>query len=323
MSEAPLGEFAFIRKHLRPLARDHPAGLDLADDAAVLAVPPGRELVVTKDAMVAGVHFLADDPPAAIAQKLLRVNLSDLAAMGAEPIGYLVALARPSTCDDAWLAAFAHGLAEDQREFACALFGGDTVSTPGPLTLSLTALGTIPPGQAILRTGAQPDDDLWVSGTLGDAALGLQVLEGQLDLPATATVFLVDRYRRPQPRLALGIRLRGLASAMLDVSDGLLADLAHILEASDMGAVIEADRLPLSMAARSAPEPREAALSGGDDYELLFSAPAARRGEIEALGRDLRLPLTRIGRIDAVPGLRALDAAGRPVLAPRTGWTHF
>ena len=318
-----LGEFDFIRQLLRPLAEGSPGSLGLADDAAVLSPPPGRQLVLTKDAMVAGVHFLADDPPGAIAQKLLRVNLSDLAAMGADALGYLLALARPRDIDEDWLRAFVGGLAEDQREFDVALLGGDTVSTPGPLTLSLTALGTVPEGQALRRSGAEAGHDLWVSGTLGDAALGLELLTGDLKLPAAAMVFLIDRYRRPQPRLALGARLRGVASAGLDVSDGLLADLGHILEASEVGATVEAERLPLSLAARGAPATREAALTGGDDYEILFSAPEQARERILAIGRELALPLTRIGWIDAMLGLRTIDADGRPVIPERTGWTHF
>ncbi|HEX6143439.1 MAG TPA: thiamine-phosphate kinase, partial [Geminicoccaceae bacterium] len=279
--------------------------------------------VLTKDAMVAGVHFLADDPAGAIAQKLLRVNLSDLAAMGADPLGYLLALVRPREIDEDWLRAFVGGLAEDQREFDVAMLGGDTVSTPGPLTLSLTALGTVPDGEALRRSGAEAGHDLWVSGTLGDAALGLELLTGDLKLAAAATVFLIDRYRRPQPRLALGARLRGVAGAAIDVSDGLLADLGHILEASEVGATVEAERLPLSLAAHGAPAAREAALTGGDDYEILFSAPEPARDRILAIGRELALPLTRIGRIEAMLGLRTIDADGRPVIVGRAGWTHF
>lgn len=318
-----LGEFAFIDQLLRPLAEGSPASLGLADDAAVLTPPAGRQLVLTKDAMVAGVHFLADDPPAAIAQKLLRVNLSDLAAMGADPLGYLLALVRPRAIDEDWLRAFVGGLAEDQREFDIAMLGGDTVSTPGPLTLSLTALGSVPEGQALRRNGGEAGDDLWVSGTLGDAAIGLEVLNRRVDVSAAASVFLIDRYRRPQPRLALGVRLRGLAGAAIDVSDGLLADLGHILEASDVGATVEADRVPLSPAAEGAPAAREAALTGGDDYELLFTAPERQREAILAIGREIALPVTRIGWLDAMLGLRTIDAQGRPVIPERTGWTHF
>ena len=317
------GEFEFIARRLRPLAAGYEAALNLLDDAAVLDPPADQQLVLTKDAMVEGVHFLADDPPAQVAQKLLRVNLSDLAAMGADTLCYLLAIARPSTLDDDWLPRFCEGLAEDQAEFEVHLLGGDTVSTPGPLTLSLTALGTVPEGQALRRAGAKADDDLYVSGTLGDAALGLQVLRGKLEPAAAAAVYLSDRYRRPQPRLALGAALRAVAHAAIDVSDGLLADLGHIAEASGVGAVVWAEVLPLSPAAQDLAGARDAALAGGDDYELLFTAPPARRSAIERIGKKLALALSRIGRIDAEPGLRIIDAAGRPLSTRRTGWRHF
>lgn len=317
------GEFEFIARRLRPLAAGCDAALDLLDDAAVLDPPSDRELVLTEDAMVEGVHFLPDDPPAQVAQKLLRVNLSDLAAMGADGLGYLLAIARPATLADDWLPGFCEGLAEDQAEFAVHLLGGDTVSTPGPLTLCLTALGTVPRGKALRRSGAMADDDLYVSGTLGDAALGLQALQGTLAPGAAATLFLADRYRRPHPRLALGAALRDVAHAAIDVSDGLLADLGHVVEASGVGAEVWADALPLSVAARDLVGVLDAALSGGDDYELLFAAPPACRAAIEQIGRHLALPLTPIGRIEAAPGVRVIDAAGRPLSPRRTGWRHF
>ena len=285
----PEGEFEFIARRLRPLATT-PGALALTDDAALLDPAAGRQLVLTKDAMVAGVHFLPDDPPGQIAQKLLRVNLSDLAAMGAAPLGYLLALARPKEISDAWLDEFCAGLAADNAAFGIALLGGDTVSTPGPLTLSLTAIGEVPTGSALLRSGAGPGDDVWVSGTLGDAALGLKVLQGALDVTEPARTFLIERYRLPQPRLALGQALRGIASAAIDVSDGLVADLGHILETSGVGAALHADALPLSEAARDLPGARDAALAGGDDYELLFTAPSKRRAEIAALCAPARPP---------------------------------
>jgi thiamine-monophosphate kinase len=318
-----LGEFAFIARHLRPLAAGAPGALDLLDDAALLDPPQGAELVLTTDAMVSGVHFLADDPAAQIAQKLLRVNLSDLAAMGAAPLGYLLALARAKDTAEAWLAEFCRGLAADQAEFAIALLGGDTVSTPGPLTFSLTAIGQVPKGQALRRSTARPGDDIWVSGTLGDGALGLKLLQGELETNAAAGAYLIKRYRLPCPRLALGQALRDIASAALDVSDGLLADLGHILETSQVGAEIHAAALPLSPAARAQPGARDAALAGGDDYELLFTAAPERRPRIAALARELTLPLTRIGRIEAVGGLRALDEDGREISTAQTGWQHF
>lgn len=317
-----LGEFALIDRLLKPLAKGFPGTLDLTDDAALVGLPAGRQLVIAKDAIVAGVHFLADDPPELIAGKLLRVNLSDLAAMGADPLGYLTVLARSPGVDDAWLARFAAGLAADQRRFGCHLLGGDTVSTPGPLTLTLTILGTVPEGQALLRRGAQAGDDLWVSGTLGDAALGLRILRG-LAVAEEEAVALVDRYRTPQPRLDLGRSLRGIATAAIDVSDGLLADLGHILETSGVGAVVEAALVPLSPVGRGVPGAREAALAGGDDYELLFTAPPARRETIAGLQTGLDLPLTRIGAIRAEGGLEVRDADGRPLRLDHAGWQHF
>jgi thiamine-monophosphate kinase len=315
------GEFEFIARRLRPLATA--GALDLTDDAALLDPTPGHQLVLTKDAMVAGVHFLEDDPPDKIAQKLLRVNLSDLAAMGALPLGYLLALARAKEISADWLAAFCAGLAADNAEFSVGLLGGDTVATPGPLTLSLTAIGEVPAGSALLRRGARPGDDVWVSGTLGDGALGLRVLQGELEVAKDARAYLIERYRLPLPRLALGQALRGIASAAIDVSDGVVADLGHILETSGVGAELHAAALPLSPAARDLPGARDAALSGGDDYELLFTAPPERRAEIQALARRLDLPLTRIGAIHVEPGLQVLDEAERELTILKAGWQHF
>jgi thiamine-monophosphate kinase len=314
------GEFEFIARRLRPLA-SAPGALALVDDAALLEPRPGMQLVLTKDAMVAGVHFLRDDPPGQIAKKLLRVNLSDLAAMGAAPRGYLLALARPRAIEDEWLAAFCAGLAEDNAAFEISLLGGDTVGTPGALTLSLTAIGEVPKGKALLRSGARVGDDLWVSGTLGDAALGLAVLQDRLEVAEPVRSHLIERYRLPRPRLALGQALRGLAHAAIDISDGLLADLGHIAETSDLGAEIRVDLLPVCHA--DLPGARDAALSGGDDYELLFATPASRRNAIESLARNLALPLTRIGALQAAPGIRVLDAAGAEIHPVRTGWQHF
>jgi thiamine-monophosphate kinase len=317
-----LGELELIAQLLRPLARGYPGALGLTDDAALVDVPEGHQLVIAKDAMVAGVHFLADDPPPSVAGKLLRVNLSDLAAMGADPLGYLMVLARPVYIDDDWLRRLVAGLAAEQAEFGVHLLGGDTTSTPGPLTLSLTILGTVPRGAALLRGGARPGDHIWVSGTLGDAALGLRILKG-LAVPDEDGLPLVDRYRTPRPRLALGRALRGLAHAAIDVSDGLVADLGHILECSGTGAEVEAARLPLSAEARGVPGALLAALTGGDDYELLFTAPADAAGAIEAVGTEVAVAVTRIGRITAEPGLRVLDRDGRSMAIDRPGWRHF
>lgn len=314
------GEFAFIARRMRPLA-PAPGALQLVDDAALLDPQPGMQLVITKDAMVAGVHFLADDPAGQIAQKLLRVNLSDLAAMGARPLGYLLALARSPEIDDAWLAAFSAGLAADHETFGVSVLGGDTVSTPGPLTLSLTALGELPQGTALLRSGARAGDEIWVSGDLGAAALGLAVLQGRLDVAGSIRTRLIERYRLPQPRLVLGQALRGLAHAAIDISDGLVADLGHVAAASELGALLHADRLPLPAA--DLPGARESALTGGDDYELLFTAAPDNRAAIARLADERSLPLTRIGEMQLGSGVRVVDADGAEIKITRAGWQHF
>jgi len=321
-----LDEFERIRRFFAPLAA--PGALGLRDDAALIDGPDGQHYVLTADAIVEGVHFLSDDPPAQVAQKLLRVNLSDLAAKGAVPVGYMLVTALPRARDEAWLAAFAAGLAADQVSFGIGLLGGDSTATDGPATLSVTALGRVPAGRAVLRSGAQSGDDVYVSGTLGDAALGLQALRGELaGVAAAARDFLAGRYRLPQPRLALGQRLVGIAHAMMDISDGLVADLGHIAEASSVGAVIEAALLPLSPAARAiiAADPLRlsAALSGGDDYELLFTAGTEADAALAALAGELALPLTRIGRIEAGRGVEVLDDRGEPLAVPVAGYRHF
>ncbi|MBV8651470.1 MAG: thiamine-phosphate kinase [Alphaproteobacteria bacterium] len=326
MAAPRLGEFARIARYFAPLAG--PGALGLLDDAALIDPPPGRQLVLTTDAMVAGVHFLSEDPAELIARKLLRVNLSDLAAMGAEPVGYLMTTALPQACDEAWLEDFAAGLAADQKEFGIALLGGDSVATPGPMTLSLTAIGSVAPGRAIRRGGAQPGDGIYVSGTIGDAALGLRVLRGDLaTLAAEARRFLADRYHLPRPRLALGARLAGIAHAMLDVSDGLAGDVGHICEVSGLKAIVEADLVPLSSAARQAlqgdPVLLALVLAGGDDYELVFAAPRALDAEIAALAQALDLPITRIGRFETGEGVRVLDGSGKDIDLASPGYRHF
>src|SRR5438105_7473611 len=275
MSEAGLGEFGRIRRFFAPLAG--PGGLGLTDDAALIDCSPGHRLVVTVDAIVEGVHYLPDDPPDLVARKLLRVNLSALAAMGARPLHYLLATALPASLGDEWVARFAAGLAEDQRVFGVALLGGDSVATAGPAVLSLTALGEVATGAEIRRSGARPGDRVWVSGTIGDAFLGLQVLRGGYPGLAPADrAALTRRFQLPEPRTALGPRLAGIAHAMLDVSDGLLADLGHICEASQVGASVALSALPLSSGARrlAAADPGVTVrlATGGDDYELLFTA---------------------------------------------------
>ena len=316
------GEFALIDQLLKPLAKSFPGALGLTDDAALVDLPAGRSLVVAKDAIVSDVHFFADDPADTVAQKLLRVNLSDLAAMGAEPVAYLTVIARPRDLADQWLESFARGLARDQERFGLSLIGGDVVSMPGPLLLSCTILGQVEAGQALRRSSARAGDRLWVSGTLGDAALGLRVRKG-LAATEDEAFHLIERYCRPEPRLALGRRLVGLAHAAIDVSDGLLADLGHILETSAVGARLEAANVPVSDVAHGLPGWLEAALGGGDDYELLFTAPASATSAIEAIGRELDLRLTTIGSITETSGLEVVDARGQRLATDTLGWRHF
>jgi thiamine-monophosphate kinase len=315
MSEPP-GEFRLIARHFRPLAG--PGALDLLDDAAVFAPPPGRELVVAADAMVAGVHFLPDDPPDLVGCKLLRVNLSDLAAMGAVPLGYLMTVSAPADTPDHWFAGFAAGLAADQAAFGIALLGGDTTSTPGPVSLSLTVLGSVAPGRALRRMGARAGDGLWVTGTIGDGALGLLAARGEI---ADPDGYLADRYRLPRPRL--GLELAGIASAGMDVSDGLVQDAGHLARAAGLGVEIEAARVPLSAPVRAmGAEVLERVLTGGDDYELLLAVPRAR--EVALAAAAGALPITRIGRfVDQLGGVRVLDASGGELPLARPGWSHF
>lgn len=310
----PGGEFDWIAQLLRPLTKGAPEALDLLDDAAVLSSRPGFDLVVTKDAMVAGVHFLPDDPLDLVARKLLRVNLSDLAAKGAEPYGYFLTTAWPAGTDWDAKALFAKGLAEDGEAYGLTLLGGDTVSTPGPLTLTATLLGWVPAGGAILRRGATPGDLLAVSGTIGDGWLGLQAATGAIDSPA-----LADRYRLPRPRVDLIPELRRHARAAADVSDGLLADAGHLAAASGCAVRVDLDRAPLSPEAAAwlvAQPDRVAALTrlatGGDDYQIVCAFPD---GPAPPDG------FTVVGRFEAGQGVHPFHD-GAPVAVDRLGWTH-
>jgi len=323
------GEFKLISDVFAPLATGFDGALGLKDDAALLTPGSGAQYVTTVDAMVAGVHFIGDEPAARIGQKLLRVNLSDLAAMGAAPVGYLLTLALPVEIGDDWLANFAAGLHLDQQQFDICLMGGDTVSTPGPLTLTLTAIGSVPRGRSLQRNAAQPGDDLYVSGTLGDAALGLKAVQGELPVPLVDEdrAWFIERYQLPQPRLALGQSLIGLAHAAMDISDGLIADLGHMAVASEVSLRIEHAGLPLSTAARhvvdEVPDLIETVLTGGDDYELVFSAPEESRDQISALSAEMDIPLTCIGGVKPGQGVYLFDKSGEIVNLSKSGWTHF
>ena len=322
------GEFDLIERFFRPLSRAAPGAFALGNDGALLTPPAGASLVVTKDLMVAGVHYPEGEEPFTVARRLLRVNLSDLAAMGATARSYALGLALPEDIGDAWVEAFAAGLARDQEAFGVALIGGDTVATKGPAVLSLTAFGTVAGGACLTRAGAGEGDDIYVSGTVGDATLGLRAVRGELAALAPADrAALAARFRLPEPRLALGAALVGVATCAIDVSDGLVADLGHLCEGSGVAARINGNAVPLSTAARRAVDGGEAAIAdlvtGGDDYELLFCAPPAERGAIEALGRRLELAVSRIGTIEHGQGVTVVDADGQPLALGRTGYQHF
>ena len=323
-SERP-SEFALIAELFAPLA-DAPGAFGLTDDAAVVAPPAGHELVITTDALVAGVHFLPHDPPSSIAKKALRVNLSDLAAKGAAAAGYLLAISLPAEIDAEWLAAFAQGLKQDQREFGISLYGGDTTSTPGPLTIAITAFGYVPEGKMIRRAGALPDDLVFVSGTVGDGGAGLALLREPLDVSHAVRDFLLHRYQEPRPRLALGLALRDVASAALDVSDGLLADLGHIAEVSGVRIEVDAHRLPLSAALQAVwgdgADARVRAATAGDDYEIAFAVAPRHVEQAIKASRDTTA-VTQIGRVVRGQGVALLDDAGREIAVTRKGYVHF
>ena len=322
-------EFETIARLFRPLTGGAPEAMDLADDAAAIPSRPGFDLVVTKDAVVEGVHFLPDDPPELVARKLLRVNLSDLAAKGAEPDGYFLAVAWPASWGEAERAGFAAGLAEDNAAFGVRLFGGDTVLTPGPFTASLTMLGWTPSGAMVRRNGARPGQVLLATGTIGDGGLGLLAAQGRLDGVSEAQrAMLAGRYRLPEPRLGLREALRAHAAACIDVSDGLIADVIHLEEAGGVAIQIDLERLPLSPAAKGwldlQPD-RAAALcrlaAAGDDYELVLTADVSAALPLAVAAHQAGFALTPIGRVHEGQGTLVLHQ-GRPVLVEQAGWRH-
>lgn len=321
-------EFDLIAEYFAPLAANAPGAYGLGDDAATFAPSAGCELVLTVDAIVEGVHFLPSDPAADVARKLLRVSLSDLAAKGARPRGYLLTTAWTRETSVEWIAAFARGLSEDQLEFGIALWGGDTVSTPGPISFSLTAVGEVASGCMIRRAGGQVGDDIYVTGTIGDGALGLKAAQGELDASAGECAALVRRYRVPSPRVVFGQRLVGLARAALDVSDGLMADLAHLCEQSGVGIRVDAASVPLSDAAAAclsrSPALIETILTGGDDYEIVFATPPKARAEVDSLAQASNLRVTRIGKlVEASLGISAVDVNGKALALVQKGFQHF
>jgi thiamine-monophosphate kinase len=318
-----MGEFDLIARYFTRPARRNPLGV--GDDCALLRPAPGMQLAVSTDMLVEGRHFVSTVDPRALGHKALAVNLSDLAACGAKPLAFVLSLALPQV-DEAWLAGFAEGLFALADAHDCELVGGDT--TRGPLTINITVFGEVPAGQALLRSGAQAGDDVWVSGTLGDARLALEAFRGTVSLPQPVFAAARERMDRPQPRLALGMALRGIASAAIDVSDGLLGDLAHVLDASRVGATIElaaAANLLASAKAPNWPDERvqDLVFAGGDDYELAFTAPPRHRAAVEAAAALSATRVTRIGRIEAAPGLRLVDAQGQAVQRRFAGFDHF
>lgn len=321
-------EFDLIASVFAPLADADPAARGLADDGAVLDPPPdGEKLVLSVDTLVSGVHFRPDDPPGDIARKAVRVNLSDLSAMGARPRGLLLAAAFSGREDDAWIDAFAAGLRDDLAFYDIALLGGDTVSTPGPASFSITVLGHAPADGVLSRAGGRPGETLWVSGTVGDSALGLDWLNGDMTAPAADDgAWLAARYRVPDPPVALGEALRGLATAGLDVSDGLVADLGHLCRASGCGARLEGAAVPLSAAARRClgadPSRLIRILTGGDDYQLLFAAPESRATAVRAAAERAGVSVTPVGRLEAGSGVRVTDSDGRALDLADGGWRH-
>lgn len=322
-------EFALIAEIFAPLAKADAGSFGLTDDAAIIAPPAGKDLVVTADMMIAGVHFFADDAPDMIARKLMRVNLSDLAAKGAIPHGYLLTVALPRTVTMAWLRKFSSGLALDQGEFGFNLLGGDTTATDGPLCLSLTAMGWVARSQMVRRAGAKIGDDIYVSGTIGDAALGLALRSGQgiAGLPDIHNDFLLGRYLLPEPRNHLVPALTGLAHAAIDISDGLVADLGHVLHASCVGAMVQVSEIPLSGATCAALELHavtlEGLISGGDDYELLFTCLPEHREKLAEISLRTGVGLTRIGQITPGQGAVFVDQTGARIIPQQKGYRHF
>jgi thiamine-monophosphate kinase len=323
-------EDRLIARYFKPLAK-HPGAFGLDDDAAAITPPAGHDLVLKTDGLIAGVHFFHDDPAEGVARKALRVNLSDLAAKGAKPLGFLLAIALPKGYDESWLAAFATGLGHDAEACECPLLGGDTDSTPGPISISIAALGTLPTGTMIRRSDAKVGDHVFVSGTIGDAALGLIVRKGEAKpwkLDTRMSEYLVSRYRLPQPRNALAEILRTHAAAAMDVSDGLAGDLAKLCRASKVSVDIEVARVPLSEAASAALASDcnliAPILTGGEDYEIVCTIAPDHVAAFEAECAATGVPVADIGRIlpgDSPP--RFLNPEGQPLTFIRPGYSHF
>jgi thiamine-monophosphate kinase len=331
MADDLSGEDRLIARYFQPIAT-HPGALGLSDDAAFIKPPPGCDLVLKTDAIIGGVHFFPVDAADDVARKALRVNLSDLAAKGAKPLGFLLSLALPKETGDDWLGRFAEGLRDDAERFGCPLFGGDTDRTPGPITISIAMFGSVPEGTMVRRAGAGPGDRVFVSGSIGDAALGL-ALRKKTDMGAAWQLgdaereHLRSRYLLPQPRNALAEAVRGHASAAMDVSDGLAGDFAKLCRASRVAAEIEVARVPLSDSAKAvlAAEPAmlETALTGGDDFEIVCTVPAGNAGSFRAAAKAADVAVSEIGEIKAGEGVRFVDSNGRALAFKRASFSHF
>ncbi|MRT29836.1 thiamine-phosphate kinase [Herbaspirillum sp. CAH-3] len=318
-----LSEFELIARYFsRPPAPDSRTALGVGDDCALMTPAPGMQLAISSDMLVAGRHFFPDADPLLLGHKCLAVNLSDLAAMGAQPIAFTLALALPEARAD-WLAPFSQGMLALADAHGCELIGGDT--TKGPLTISITVFGEVPPQQALRRDAARAGDDIWVSGTLGDARLALAGYRQEFDINTEELQLAAPRMHAPTPRVALGLALRGIAHAAIDISDGLAGDLGHILDRSRVGATLDVDALPPGPALqqRDLHLRRRFTLSGGDDYELCFTAPARQREAVLKAAQSAGTTVTRIGQIDAQAGLRLLDAAGEPLQDTPDSFDHF
>ena len=328
--DAESAEERLIARYFRPLAT-HPGAFGLGDDAAALTPPAGCDVVLTTDGVIAGVHFFADDPPQTIGRKALRMNLSDLAAKGARPIGFLLSVALPSGTDEAWLAAFAQGLGEDAARYDCPLLGGDTDRTPGPTSVSIAAFGAVPHGKMVRRSTANVGDCVVVTGTIGDAALGVKLrrdrdLARRWQLTNAMADHLEQRYLLPQPHNTLAEAVLQHAAAAMDVSDGLAGDLAKLCRASSVAAAIDVSRVPLSDAARAAiaaaPELLETVLTGGDDYEIVLTLTPEKLAAFRAAAKAVGVAVTEIGNVQAGEGARFIQD-GKPLTFARASYSHF
>jgi thiamine-monophosphate kinase len=328
--EATSAEERLIARYFRPLAT-HPGALGLADDAATLTPPPGCDLVLTTDGVIAGVHFFPDDPPGTIGRKVLRMNLSDLAAKGAKPVGFLMSVALPASIEESWLAAFAAGVGEDAEHYGCPLLGGDTDRTPGPISVSVAAFGSVPQGKMVRRSTAKPGDCLVVTGTIGDAALGVLLrrdpgLADRLRLNEAMRAHLLQRYLLPEPRNALAGAVLQHASAAMDVSDGLAGDLAKLCRASSVAAEVDVACVPLSYAVRAAlaadPVLLETALTGGDDYEIVLTLSPQKHDAFHAAARAAGVATAEIGQVTAGEGV-SFVRDGSPLGLAHPSYSHF